>query len=150
MELTTEQIQAISTWLSDGMSLSDLQKRLDADWGMRMTYMEVRFLVDDLNLELAKPEVEEKPEEEAAETDIVEPELASAVSVSVDRVTRPGSIISGTVTFSDGVSADWNLDQMGRLGFGCKVEGYNPSEEDMVEFQQKLQQELAAKGYGGM
>jgi hypothetical protein len=148
MELTTEQIQTISTWLNEGMSLSDLQKRLDADWGMRMTYMEVRFLVDDLNLELAKPKVEEKPEEEVS--DVVEPEVASAVSVTVDRVTRPGSIISGTVTFSDGVAADWNLDQMGRLGFGCKVEGYNPNEEDMMEFQQKLQQELATKGYGGM
>jgi len=69
------------------------------------------------------------------------------VSVSVDQITRPGAIVSGKVTFSDGQIADWYLDQTGRLGVVAKQTGYKPSAADVQDFQLALQQEVAKLGY---
>jgi hypothetical protein len=74
------------------------------------------------------------------------PAAASGVSVTVDQVTRPGALVSGKVNFSDGKSADWYLDQMGRLGLAPKEAGYKPSEDDLMDFQTELQTELARLG----
>jgi hypothetical protein len=68
------------------------------------------------------------------------------VSVAVDTVTRPGALVSGNVTFSDGQSAVWYLDQMGRLGLGPKQAGYKPSAADLQTFQQTLETELSKLG----
>ena len=67
--------------------------------------------------------------------------------MSVDRVTRPGAVVSGNVTFSDGKSAQWYLDQLGRLGMVPKEQGYRPSQNDLMGFQAQLQKELAKLGY---
>jgi len=72
---------------------------------------------------------------------------ASQVTVIVDQITRPGSIISGKVNFSDGQVADWYLDQSGRLGVVPKQQGYKPSAADVQDFQLALQQEIAKLGY---
>ena len=56
-------------------------------------------------------------------------------------------MVSGKVNFSDGKSADWYLDQMGRLGLVPKEQGYKPSEEDLMDFQTELQSELAKLGF---
>ena len=48
------------------------------------------------------------------------------VSVTVDQITKPGAIVSGKVTFSDGQNAEWYLDQAGRLGVVPKQQGYKP------------------------
>jgi len=55
--------------------------------------------------------------------------------------------ISGSVTFSDGVSATWALDQMGRLALKAASPGYRPPQEDLREFQLALQRELQKQGY---
>ena len=88
-----------------------------------------------------------------AETAVVEDNLplptagGGKVTVTVDQITRPGSIVSGKVTFSDGQVADWYLDQMGRLGVVPKQQGYKPSAADVQDFQIVLQQEVAKLGY---
>ena len=51
---------------------------------------------------------------------------AGGVSVEMDRVTKPGTLVSGTVTFSDGTHAAWSLDQLGRLALDAKEPGYQP------------------------
>ena len=38
------------------MGLSDVQKKINTDFGIVLTYMDVRFLVDDLDLTLIDPE----------------------------------------------------------------------------------------------
>ena len=53
----------ISKWVADGMGLSEVQKKIDDEFGIVMTYMDVRFLVDDLNLTLVD---EEEPEPQLA------------------------------------------------------------------------------------
>jgi hypothetical protein len=118
--------------------------------------MEVRFLVDDLKLTPKDPEppkvvapVAADPTKLTAEKNPA-PEGTlppSAVSVSVDQITKPGTMISGKVTFSDGQLAEWYLDQTGRLGVVPKTAGYKPSAADVQDFQLALQQEVAKLGY---
>ena len=71
---------------------------------------------------------------------------AGGVSVTVDQLARPGAIVSGKVTFSDGQSADWHLDQTGRFSVVPKQPGYKPSAADVQQFQVALQNELARMG----
>jgi hypothetical protein len=64
------------------------------------------------------------------------------VTVTVDKLTRPGAVISGSVTFSDGVTANWYLDQMGRLGLAGAPTGYQPTRDDVAAFQRELQKRI--------
>src|SRR5208283_3276240 len=52
MSLSPEQTQAVASWVAAGDSLAVIQKRLFEQFQVSMTYMDVRFLVDDLGLEL--------------------------------------------------------------------------------------------------
>jgi hypothetical protein len=70
----------------------------------------------------------------------------SKVSVSIDQLTRPGALMSGKVNFSDGKSAEWIVDQAGRLGLVPAEKGYNPRAADLQEFQIALQAELQKLG----
>jgi hypothetical protein len=72
---------------------------------------------------------------------------AGKVNVKVDQIARPGAVVSGSVTFSDGNSAAWYLDQFGRLGLAPKKQGYKPPAGDLQEFQTELQNELAKLGF---
>ena len=155
MNLDEAQRNKVAAWIADGAKLSEIQTRLLSDLGLKLTYMEVRFLVDDLKLTPKDPEPPKVVEPLAAkvpEPKAVSPEAAPAkpaggVSVTVDQVTRPGAIVSGKVTFSDGQIADWYLDQMGRLGVVPKQQVYKPSQADVQDFQVALQQEVAKLGY---
>ncbi|MEM7145066.1 MAG: hypothetical protein AAF591_08000 [Verrucomicrobiota bacterium] len=64
---------------------------------------------------------------------------AGKATVSMHEVTPPGMLAAGSVTFGDGEKAEWYLDQMGRLGLDPATEGYRPSQEDVVAFQDELQ-----------
>ena len=160
MNLDENQKQQIARWLDDGMKLAEIQTRLAADFGVKLTYMEVRFLVDDLKLSLKDPEPP-KPAEEpkaedskpqdspavpAASDDTKADPFKKGVSVSLDAITKPGTLASGKVTFSDGNGADWYLDQTGRLGLVPKKEGYRPSASDVQEFQIALEREITRAG----
>lgn len=72
---------------------------------------------------------------------------AGGVSVEVDRLMRPGALVSGTVVFSDGVKATWALDQAGRLSLGASDKNYRPSAQDIQEFQMTIARELQKRGY---
>ena len=160
MLLTDEQKQQVAAWIDAGAKLSEIQDRLDKELGIRMTYMDVRLLADDLRLtpkEVAEPEKPATPEAPAP-TNPQEPsegalgeELSAAagtgkVSVAVDQIARPGAMVSGKVTFSDGQSAEWYLDQYGRLGLVAAQQGYRPPQEDIAEFQMALDKELVRLG----
>jgi hypothetical protein len=195
MSLTPEQKQAVVSWVAAGDNLSAVQKKLSEEFQISMTYRDVRFLVDDLNLELkdAAPKVDAsdvtkappKPaapgvgskgffdkakeklglagsegegaeagepglEEEAMEDEMDElPPGAGNVAVSVDQVTLlPGALASGSVTFSDGVTAKWVVDQYGRPGFTeVSTPGYRPSPGDAQAFMQELSLALQNRGF---
>lgn len=162
MNLTEDQRQRVTAWVLQGAKLSEIQTRLAEEFKIKLTYMEVRFLVDDLKLKLKDPEppkvVEPPPAAKPAAAPAASkqtlpgdeaslPPGGGKVSVSVDQITRPGAIVSGKVTFSDGQTADWYLDQTGRLVLVPKKQAYKPSQADVQDFQIALQQEVAKLGY---
>ena len=165
MSLDEAQKQKVKAWIEQGLSLSEIQNKLASELAVRMTYMEVRFLIDDLKL---KPKDAERPKSAPADlktdakgtaaaptgqskgplaTEDDAQATAGSISVSVDQLAKPGSLASGKVTFSDGNAADWYLDQYGRLGLAPKQTGYKPSQQDLANFQAELQNELAKLGF---
>lgn len=168
MNLDQSQKQKVSAWIAEGLKLAEIQKRLVSEFGVNLTYMEVRFLVDDLKLVPKDPAVPQAPVAPKAEPALPPPPgtgtPASAaaggmpgpettpapggnVSVNVDAVTRPGALVSGSVSFSDGQTAAWYLDQMGRLGIAPQQQGYKPSAADLEAFQRGLETELSKLGF---
>ena len=164
--------QKVAEWIEQGLKLSDIQNRLGSELGITLTYMETRFLVDDLKLTpkeqaarepLAQlnmpsagavaqgdslPEMGTEPAQGLAEPEdgALPPVGTGTVSLSVDRLARPGALVSGSVTFSDGNSGTWYLDQLGRLAISPAKQGYRPAPADVQAFQLQLQNELAKLG----
>lgn len=157
MDLTDTQKSAVAAWIEEGFSLADVQRRLREEFDISMTYMDVRFLVDDLDISMAEPDVEvsepeaaaETAEEEVSDAELVDEGSSSAVTVEVDAIMRPGSLISGSCSFSDGKSLGWQLSATGQLGLipDENEPDYRPSSEDLQEFQVQLQEVLQKKGF---
>ena len=176
MKLSEDQLKSVAAWFAGGASLDEIQKRLVAEYGVHVTYFDLRMIV----AELPQPE---EGEEDADATSCVPPEGddaggsrfsategqdadagatscappgenadaqerdAAGVTVECDAIMIPGTMASGDVTFSDGVKGKWYLDQMGRLGLGGDLpQGYRPSPEDAALFQARLMEVLRAKG----
>ncbi|MGD1031424.1 MAG: hypothetical protein ABSA05_09805 [Opitutaceae bacterium] len=196
MVLTDEQKKVVAGWVAAGDNLSAIQRKLTDQFKVSMTYMDVRFLVDDLNLQLKdappkadtnlkggaagaqaagqaddrpgkkgffdkakeklglakeEPPPHEDDEDIADEEDFeeLEPAGSARVSVSVDKVTLiPGAVVSGTVTFSDGVTGKWIVDNYGRPGFTeISKPDYRPSPADSQSFVQELGRALKQRGF---
>jgi hypothetical protein len=197
MPLTPEQKQAVASWVAAGDNLSVVQRKLAEQFKISMTYMDVRFLVDDLGLELknaapkadasdlskvpaggggtppprpAQPEkkgfldkLKEKvgvgqndDEDDVPPDDLSGPDTGDlptapaspgGVTLEIDRIVQPGAAVSGNVTFSDGVSGKWALDQYGRLMLDTGQPGYKPSTPDVQAFQRELQTQLQRHGF---
>lgn len=160
MILDDNQKTAVTAWIAQGLKLAEIQNRIFSELGLKLTYMEVRLLVDDLRLVPKDQEPSVPPDKVLAPsapaptappapssaTPPVPPAGRGKVSLSVDQLTRPGCLASGQVTFSDGQAGEWYLDQMGRLGLAPKVKGYRPSPEDVQEFQMGLEAQLSRLG----
>jgi hypothetical protein len=173
MQLDEAQRQKVAAWVADGLKLSEIQARLASELSIRMTYMEARFLVDDLKLKLKDPEPPKAAptigapaappaamppggppanppmgaSPAAAPSPAELPHPPGGVSMSVDQLARPGAIVSGKVIFSDGQQGEWYLDQTGRLGVVPRQQGYKPTAIDVQQFQLALQDELAKMGF---
>jgi hypothetical protein len=162
MQLTDEQKQQVIKWIAEGNKLADVQRRLADEFDVRLTYMEARFLIDDLQLTpqdppepVKSPITAETPAPAVPAPGAASPILASpdappagtgGVSLKVDEIMKPGTIVSGTATFSDGGKAAWYLDQMGRLGMNPEQPGYRPPDADIETFQIALDKELTRLG----
>jgi len=146
MNLDDAQRLKVAAWINEGLKLAEIQKRLETEMGLRMTYLEVRLLVDDLKLKPKDPPPPPKPAAKPADPFPPLPAAPGKVSVTVDQLARPGALVSGKVKFSDGKTAEWILDQAGRLGLVPSDKGYKPPAADVQEFQIALQQELQKLG----
>lgn len=165
MELTDEQKGKVREWIASGSKLSEIQERLSKEYDLHLLYMDVRLLVDDLQItprETVEPEPV-KPADPAPESGMEPDEplgsdplptdpLAAAAAggkatVTVDQITKPGAMVSGSATFGDGKTAGWYLDQYGRFGLVPPEPGYRPSEADLAKFQTVLDVELRKLGY---
>jgi hypothetical protein len=198
MSLTSEQKATVASWIAAGDNLSAVQKKLRDTFQLSLTYMDVRFLIDDLELTLKDPapkadasdvtkakvspaaapkaaapaakkglldKAKEKlglakgtaaadatDDDAALEDPLAEddafPPTAGEVVVEVDSITLlPGALASGAVTFSDGVTGKWMVDQYGRPGFTeISQPGYRPSPEDGQAFMRELDEALRKRG----
>ena len=166
--LSEEQKSAVAEWFAAGAGVAEIQKRISSEFGIDLTYLDVRLLVADLPQPV---EPDPAPQEEvlgnpvnpetsdelgdSAASETLEPPVSpenpaeqppAELSVSVDPLAPPGAIACGSVVFSDGMAGKWVLDQMGRLGLSGLPEGYRPPPEDGAQFQAKLVAALRAKG----
>src|SRR5437016_4888163 len=158
MNLDDAQRNKVTEWIAQGLKLSEIQSRLGSELGLHVTYMDVRLLVDDLKL---TPKDIERPKAAANALQSAVPAASAAapataqqpatraggVSIAVDQIARPGAMVSGKVTFSDGNTADWYFDQAGRLGLLPQQTGYRPSAPDLQQFQAALDGELSKMGF---
>jgi hypothetical protein len=167
MNLDDAQRGKVAEWIAQGLKLSEIQNRLASELGLRLTYMEVRLLVDDLKLtpkdiEPPKPTPpilpSSAPPASVGARPPAQPPVPAAstptplgpgpgkVSVAVDELARPGAVVSGKVTFSDGNTAIWQLNELGQLGIAPQQPGYRPPASDVEQFEMALERELAKLG----
>ncbi len=140
-KITPEQKEALKQWAAEGATMSDLQRHLKEDFGHSLTYMDTRFLILDLGIELIE-EAKVVPKEEEKPTLVP----TGFVNTTMDTLTLPGALVSGKVTFSDGETAVWMLDQSGRPGLDPDTPGYRPAQEDILEFQKQLRELIRQSG----
>lgn len=171
-----ERNRVIMEKLNEGMSLSDVQKFLERECGLRMTYFDLRMLAADLQVDWEKqdrpkadtsidvskapvqrpqpPPPQPQPQEGADDDEQPEdggdgqaaPAPAPAdghSAIVLDETPIPGAAVSGTVTFPSGASGRWVLTRDGRFGLEPDEGSAQPTEDDYAVFQQDLQRKLA-------
>lgn len=140
-QLSKEQIATIKSWAEAGAQLAEIQLRLREEMNFQVTYMDTRFVILDLGIEL----VEEKAEEPVEEVKPA-PVPTGETTVTMDSIALPGALVSGKVVFSDGEAGVWKLDQTGRPSLDPDTPGYQPNQEDILAFQQQLRELIQQSG----
>ena len=163
MQLNDEQKKIVTQWAAEGYTLAEIQKRINDEFKLSLTFMDVRFLILDMGIDIkdrqpseasisldlskhAPAQTAKSSEPQGISDKLTESQTLGGVSVEIDRVKKPNAVLSGTVTFSDGVSASWSLDQLGRLAINPGQAGYKPSQNDIEEFQKELSQRIQSHG----
>jgi hypothetical protein len=114
--------------------------------------MELRLLLSEMP-DVALPEKEAPKPPPPAEPTVPSKTEAKPVanpnqklSISVEQVPAPGSMLSGFARFSSGAKAHWFLDQTGRLGVEPELGSDKPTQQDMQEFTAELRRMLQSGG----
>lgn len=153
----------IAQKVPEGYSISRIQDLLK-EQGVHITFMELRLLASEMEEQVWKQnEKEEKPapepeiaapaeEELPGTTDEAVPSPAPVpaeektdapaaprgkTTVELSKIARPGTAASGSVKFGSGVTAEWLIDQFGRLSLDNP--SGKPDQQDIKEFQMELQ-----------
>jgi len=164
----------MSARLGEGVSLSDVQKQVNEKFQLKLSFMEIRILASELNnidWNATDPHAQERAKAKAAEEakqaeaaakaqaeagvpgapDAVPdaaPQGAPAAGktvVELSKLARPGVALSGTVKFASGSTAEWFIDQTGRLGLDNLV-GERPTREDQEAFMVELERVVRGGG----
>jgi len=143
---TEERNRFIAEQLAQGLSLSDVQKLLADEHAVQMTYLELRLIAADLEVDWSKhdkvtPEPDESQTPPASEP-VAQQDTPGTTRITVSKLVRPGASMSGDVEFASGAKAEWFVDAMGRLGLNPAPGSSKPTENDIQEFQIELQRKL--------
>lgn len=131
----------IAGQLNAGVSLNEIQKLIAEKFDKRMTFLDLRLLAAELEgVEWQKQDPEPVKAEEP-EKAMTAKDTAGKTVVELSKLVRPGAVASGSVKFASGASAEWILDQTGRLGLNNAVG--EPTEDDIKDFQKELQKALS-------
>ena len=173
MDLSQIQKETVQKWVEEeGLTPAEVQKKIKEEFSLSFTYMETFLLLDELDCKLKERErgpdklLKTTPEQAVdssfsstdedtgglQDTSITPEQLghkeASDVRVTIDKVTRPGAAISGSVTFTNGVTTQWHIDAMHhQLAIIPPKGSAQPSNDELAKFQIALQQELRRHGY---
>jgi len=148
-----ERKEIIRKLLAEGQTLSQIQDYLRNEKGDSIMYMELRLLLSEM------PDVK-LPEKEQPKPAVAPPVVAAPVttvtppeplgggklSISVDQMPAPGSMLSGYARFASGAKAHWFIDEMGRLGLEPELGASKPTQADMKEFSTELRRMLQQGG----
>ena len=147
MDNTNEIKKFMAEKIAENIPLSDIQSMVNEKFNTRMTFMDIRIMASELEVDWQKQEKVEEPVkvEEAKPAEEADAEKAPAkTTVELNKIVRPGAIASGTVNFASGVYAEWYIDNSGRLGLD-KVVGGKPTEQDIEDFQVEMQKIFAER-----
>jgi len=144
-----ERKQIVRQLLAEGRNLSEIQDYLRNEKSDSITYMDLRLLLSEM------PDTR-LPEKEVVKPLVLPPDptllpapdapVGGKLSISVDQMPAPGSMLSGYARFSSGAKAHWFLDEMGRLGMEPELGASKPTEKDMKEFTTELRKQLQQGG----
>lgn len=143
MENIAEIKKFMAEKIAENVSLSDIQTLVNEKFNTRMTFMDIRILASELEVDW-RSEAEKNPpvEEEKDPADAANNENAAnapaKTTVELNKIVRPGALASGSVHFASGVYAEWYIDNSGRMGLD-KVTGGKPTEQDIEDFQVEMQ-----------
>ncbi len=126
--------------LKDGATLSEAQNRINEQFKRSLTFMDIRVLASSLD-EIdwsARDPAPKAPEAPAPEAPAPLPGAGDGKThIEMSKVLRPGALAGGSVRFASGASAEWVVDQYGRLALDKPVG--KPTEEDLRSFQTELE-----------
>lgn len=148
-KVTDEQLDMVRSWAAGGVDLNGIQKKLVAECGVHLTYMEVRFLLLDHGIEIRRPEPEVRPApapspepEAAAPTPAPQASAPAAPgqapvvpTMTLDDLQIPGTLLSGKCEFPSGTKVAWQIDQMGQLSCNQLSGTMTPEEQQAFVFE---------------
>lgn len=145
--------------LAKGLTLSQIQDHLHKEKSDPITYMDLRLLLSEMPdaklpeketpktvLPAASSGAKAAPKDLASPPEVKDPAVGGRLSISVDQMPAPGSMLSGYARFSSGAKAHWFLDDMGRLGLEPELGTGKPTQADMQEFSTELRRMLQQAG----
>ncbi len=158
--MTNEERKSIvGQLLAKGLTLSQIQDHLHKEKNDPITYMDLRLLLSEMPdaklpekelpktvLPAASTGAKTAPKDLASPPAAKEPAMGSRLSISIDQMPAPGSMLSGYARFSSGAKAHWFLDEMGRLGLEPELGTGKPTQADMQEFSTELRRMLQQAG----
>ena len=151
-----ERKKIVRELLAKGQTLSQIQDHLSKQHNDSVTYMELRLLLSEMpDAKLPEKEVPKPtPALDAANAAVGAKSAGPAsplgepaapggkLSISVDQMPAPGSMLSGYARFSSGAKGHWFLDETGRLGLEPELGSAKPTQADMQEFSTELRKML--------
>ena len=150
-----ERDQLIAKLVGEGKTLSEVQKILQDDYNIQITYMELRLISSDLEINWQQFDKKKETPEKIIDKDKLDEDSGNDLSfdnngegktvVNVSKLVRPGAVMSGDVKFKSGAKAEWSLDPIGRLSLNPAGASGSPTEEDLQDFQIELQKSLQGK-----
>lgn len=148
-QLSPEQVRSIRDWAEEGLDLNAIQKKLHEEFGIKPTFMDTRFLLQDLDIQIKQPEPSPEPEQTVgvAGAMAAPASLLGNIQVTVDEVTPPHALMAGKVLFKSGAQGVWDIDRTGRINWDATLG--EPTPEDLREFETELQAVIRSR-MGGM
>ena len=159
-----ERKEVVKKQLAEGRTLSEIQDYLHKEKSDSITYMALRLLLSEIP-DVKIPEKEllktASPTTPPSALDVgtglasknsgpaapqKAQEAGGKLSIGMDHVPQPGSVLSGFARFSSGAKAHWFLDEMDRLGLEPELGSDKPTQADMKEFSSELRRMLEQAG----